>query len=144
MSSNIHWNPLWLSFWSYWFNVCANARNPRLILFKLSSGSDVVPDMRWFSTIQTCIDCPTKSFQLIHPWSERLLLILRLGNHTSLVFKHQTIQVILESNDSAFFLPLIEYRYSHQLCCGSPDPLLDYYPTVSFIFNHFVSPSPDT
>ena len=82
--------------------------------------------MSWFSAIQTFIDCPTKCFQLIHPWSERLLLILRFGNHNFFLFKHQTNQVILESDASAFFLPLSGYRYSHQLRCGSPDPLLDF------------------
>ena len=82
--------------------------------------------MSWFSAIQTFIDCPTKCFQLIHPWSERLLLILRFGNHNFFLFKHQTNQVILESDASTFFLPLSEYWNSHQLRCGSPDPLLDF------------------
>ena len=59
--------------------------------------------MSWFSAIQTFIDCPTKCFQLIHPWSERLLLILCFGNHNFFLFKHQTNQVILESDASAFF-----------------------------------------
>ena len=125
-------------------SVCAYAHNHQVILINYLSGSDVILDMSWFLAIQTFIDCPTKPFLLIHPWSERMLLILRFVKHDSFVFKRQTIQVFLESDASAFFLPLIEYRYSHQLCCGSPDPLLDYYPAVSFIFDHLVRSSTDT
>jgi hypothetical protein len=67
-------------------SMCAYARSHQVIRLNYLSGSDVLPDMSWFSAIQTFIDCPTKSFQLIHPWSERLLLILSFGNHNSFVF----------------------------------------------------------
>jgi hypothetical protein len=125
-------------------SMCAYAHDHQVILLNYLSDSDVVPDMSWFSAIQTFIDCPPKHFNLsildqsVCFWSLVLEIIIPL------YFKHQTIQAILESDASAFFLPLSEYRYSHQLCCGSPDPLLDYYPTVPFIFNHLVSSSPDT
>ena len=126
-------------------SICAYTCSHQVILFKnYLSDSEVIPDMSWFSAIQTFIDCPTKCFQLIHPWSEVLLLILHFGNHNFFLFKHQTNQVILESDASAFFLLLSEYQYSHQLCYGSPDPLLGCYPTVSFIINHFVSSFSDT
>jgi hypothetical protein len=124
--------------------MCANARCHQVILLNCLLDSDVLPDMSWFSTIRAFNDCLAKSFNLsildqnVCFWSFVLVIIIPL------YLKHQTIQVFLESDDSTFFLPLIEYRYSHQLCCGSPDPLLDYYPIVSFIFNHLVSSSPDT
>jgi hypothetical protein len=125
-------------------SMCAHARDHQVILLDYFSDSDVLPDMSWFSAIQTIIDCATKSFNLsildqsVCFWSFDLEIIILLQ------FKHQTSHVFLESDASAFFLPLSEYRFSHQLRCGSPDPLLDYYPTVSFIFNHLMSSSPDT
>jgi hypothetical protein len=125
-------------------SMCAHARDHQVILLNYFSDSDVLPDMSWFSAIQTVIDCPTKSFNLsildqsVCFWSFDLKIIIPL------YFKHQTIRVILESDAFAFLLPLTEYRYSHQLRCGSPDPLLDYYLTVSFIFNHLESSSPYT
>jgi hypothetical protein len=122
----------------------AYARGYQVILLNYLSGSEVLPDMSWFSAIQTLVDCPTKSFNLsildqsVCFWS----FVLEIIN--PLYFEHQTIQVFLESDASAFLIPLIERRYSHQLHCGFPDQLLEYYPTVSFIFNHLVSSSSDT
>jgi hypothetical protein len=45
-------------------SMCANARSHQDILLNYLSDSDVLPDMSWFSAIQTVIDCPTKSFNL--------------------------------------------------------------------------------
>ena len=114
--------------------MCVKARNHQLILLNYLSGSDVILNMSWFSTNLFVIDCAPRSILLIHPWSERLLLIPRIGNHNSFAFKLWNYQIFPKSDASALFLLLIEYRYSHQLRCGSPDPLLDYHPTVSFIF----------
>ena len=79
ITSNIHQYLLTLSFWSYWFNMSVNARNHRLILLNYHSGSDVILNMSWFSANGITVDCTPKSIQLIHPWSEHLLLILRFG-----------------------------------------------------------------
>jgi hypothetical protein len=125
-------------------SICAYARDHQDILLHYLSGLDVFPIMILFSAIQTFIDCPSKSIQLARIWSEHLILIHRSGYHNTIVFMPQTIQMFLKSDAFALFLPLIEYCYSHQVRCGSPNPLLGYYPTVSFIFNHLVSSSPDT
>jgi hypothetical protein len=39
-------------------SMCGNARSHQVITLNYPSGSDVIPDMSWFSTIQTFIDCP--------------------------------------------------------------------------------------
>ena len=55
--------------------------------------------------------------------------------------------MFLLSEAFAFFLHLIDYRYSHQLCRESPDPLLGCYPTMSFtskvlwVFPWYIIPS---
>jgi len=98
------------------------------------SGSDSTPGMscsRQFKPWMIVGLCP---FNLLIFWLEHLLLVPRFGNHNSFAFKLWNYQIFPKSDASALFLLLIEYRYSHQLRCGSPDPLLDYHPTVSFIF----------
>ena len=109
--------------------MCANAHNLPLIPMKSFSGSDVIPDMSWISENLTFVDCPYKSVQLIYPWSEHLLLIPPIGNQNSFEFKRRIIRMILSSDVLAWFLPLVEYRYSYQIPCGPTDPLVYYYPT---------------
>ena len=46
----------------------------------------------------------------------------------SLWIQSSVNQMLLSSDDFAFFLLLDEYRYSPQILCGPPDPLVDYYP----------------
>jgi hypothetical protein len=43
-------------------SICAYARDHQDILLNYLSGSDIIPDMNWFSVIQFFIECPTKSF----------------------------------------------------------------------------------
>jgi hypothetical protein len=92
-------------------SMCANARYHQVILLNYLSDSDVLPDMSWFLAIQFFIDCPTKSFSLsilgqsVCFWSFTMEFIIHL------YFKHQTIQLFVVYHVSAFFLPLIDYRY---------------------------------
>ena len=83
----------------------------------------------------TLVDCPSKSFHLTCSWSEHLFPIHQFGNLNS--FGYLSIKLFGCSMIwcLTFFLPLIGYRYSHQVLCGPPDPLMGYYPTVSFTFN---------
>src|SRR4051812_35445761 len=85
--------------------------------------------MSWISVNQTFVDCMYQSVQLIYPWSEHLLLIYPIVNHISFELKLQIIRMLLSSDAFAWFLPLVEYRYSYQIPCGPPDPLVDYYLT---------------
>ena len=98
----------------------------RWSLWILSSGSDVIPDMSWIPKNQTFVDCPYKSVRLIYPWSEHLLLISPIGNHNFFELKRWIIRMLLSSDAFAWFLPLVEYRYSYQIPCGPPDPSVDY------------------
>ena len=88
MSSNIHWNLLWLTFWSYWFNMCVNACNHQLI------------PMRFVLLAQTSLGTWACSWQIkpwsivdlyrynsIIFWSEPLLLIFWFENCNPFVFK---------------------------------------------------------
>src|SRR3954468_23504678 len=85
--------------------------------------------MSWISENQTFVDCPYNSVQLIYPWSEHLLLISPIGNHNSFELRRRFIHMLLSSDAFALFLPLVEYRYSYQIPCGPPDPLVDYFST---------------
>ena len=71
------------------------ARNPQSDPSIHPSGSDVILNMSWFSTNQIAVDCTPKSIQLIHPWSERLLLIPWFGNHNSFAFDNWVSQLFL-------------------------------------------------
>jgi hypothetical protein len=89
----------------------ANTHNHQLILINYTSGSDVIPDMSWFSVNQTLIDCPSNSIQLTH-------LLIRASASDSLIWK-----IIIDA--LAFFPLLVEYRYSHQILYGPPDLLVE-------------------
>ena len=65
--------------------MSANARNHQLILLNYLSGSDVIFEHELVLDQSIAVDCAPKSIELIHPWSERLLLILCFGNHNSFV-----------------------------------------------------------
>src|SRR4051812_41057345 len=67
-------------------------------LWNHSSGSDILPDMRWISENQTFVDYPYKSVQLMYPWSEHLLLISHIENQNSFGLKLQIIRMLLSSN----------------------------------------------
>src|ERR1041384_4425972 len=82
--------------------------------------------MSWISENQTFVDCPYKFVQLIYARSEHLLLISSIGNRNSFELRCQIIQMLLSSDVLTCFLPLVEYRYSYQIPCGPPDPLVDY------------------
>ena len=86
----------------------------------------------------TLIDCPSKSFHLTCIWSEHLFPIHQLGNLNS--FGYLSIKLFGCSIIwcLTFFLPLIGYRYSHQVICRLLDPLLGYYPIASFTFKILV------
>ena len=116
------------SFWSYWFNMCANAHNHQLTLLNIFSAqtsfwtwagswpnylSSIVPLV--YSTYPSLI-------KSVCFWSFVLEIIIPL------LSKHRIIQMFYNPMPFAFFLPLIEYRYSHQLRYGSPDSLLDFIP----------------
>jgi len=86
--------------------------------------------MSWISVNQTFVNCPYKSVQLVYPWSGHLLLISPIGNHNSFVLKHRIIPMLLSPDAFAFFLLMVEYRYSYQTLCTPPDlRWIFFYPT---------------
>ena len=125
----------------------ADARNPQSDHRIHPSGLDVI----WPRAVSRPIDLLSivslRLFNLLIFWSKRLLLIFYFWNHDFFAFKHRIIQMFLLSEAFAFFLHLIDYWYSHQLCRESPDPLLGCYPTVSFtskilsVFPWYIIPS---
>ena len=86
-----------------------------------SSGSDVIPDMSWISVNQTSIDWPSSFYSTYPCWSMYLNLIHRYGNHNSFELKPRIISMLLSSDAFAFFLLMVEYRYSYQTLCTPPD-----------------------
>lgn len=72
--------------------------------------------MSWFSANQTLIDCPSNSIQLTH-------LLIRASASDS-----PDLEIVIHA--LAFLPLLVEYRYSHQILCGPPDLLVDYFSTV--------------
>ena len=68
-------------------------------------------------------------FQVIHDWSMYLNPIPRYGKQNFFELKRQIIRMLLSSDAFAWFLPLVEYRYSYQIPCDPPDPSVDYYST---------------
>ena len=85
ISGNIHLYLLTPSFWSYWFNMCANAHNHLSTLLTYLSDWDIIFEHELVLDQTICRQLCLWSIQLIHPWSKRLLLILCFGNRNSFV-----------------------------------------------------------
>ena len=66
------------------------------------------------------------SIQLVHVRSMYLDLIHRYKNQKSFELRRRIIQMLISSDAFTLFLLLVEYRYSYQIPCGPPDPLVDY------------------
>ena len=124
-----------------------NAHNHQLILGNFLSGSDILPDMSWFLPNPDLIGCTSKSIQTIH------LLIRASASDPSLeiiIPLYSSIKLFRHFYKKMPLHPLlhqIDYRYSHQLCRESPDPVLGCYPTMSFtskvlwVFPWYIIPS---
>ena len=67
--------------------MCANAHNHLSTLLNYPSGSDIIFEHELVLDQSIAVGCAPKSIELIHPWLERLLLILCFGNHNSFVIE---------------------------------------------------------
>ena len=106
--------------------MSVNARNHRLILLNYHSGSDVILNMSWLSTNQIDVDRTPNVYSTYPFLISALLLIPCLGIHNSFAIELWISQLFLSYDLLAFFLLLVEYRCSHQIPYGPPDPLLDF------------------
>ena len=85
------------------------------------SSSDVIPDVGWFLVNQFVNDWPSSFF----PTCPCLIDVSGskhwYKNQNSFELKRRVIQTLLSSDDFAWFRPLVEYRYSYETPCTSPD-----------------------